>query len=67
MSVVNHLEVAVKLDRLPDPVVARRFEELMVAWHIELVPVSIEQARVARAAYRDYLLARLARAEEWLS
>ncbi|TSE00580.1 type II toxin-antitoxin system VapC family toxin [Skermania sp. ID1734] len=54
MSVVNHLEVAVKVDRHSDPVVPRRFGELIEVWQIQLVPVSLEHARVARRAYRDF-------------
>ncbi|AFU05147.1 type II toxin-antitoxin system VapC family toxin [Nocardia brasiliensis] len=54
MSVVNHFEVAIKVDRHPNPVLARRTEQLMERAGIELVPVSLEQAVIARAAYRDF-------------
>ncbi|WP_330185378.1 type II toxin-antitoxin system VapC family toxin [Nocardia sp. NBC_01503] len=54
MSVVNHLEMAIKADRHPDPVVARRADELVRTLRIELEPVSVEQAAIARAAYRDF-------------
>ncbi|PXX68792.1 ribonuclease VapC [Nocardia tenerifensis] len=54
MSVINHFEVAIRVDRSADPVIARRFEELMEEGDIELAPVSLEQAAIARAAYRDF-------------
>ncbi|QBS41178.1 type II toxin-antitoxin system VapC family toxin [Nocardia sp. CS682] len=54
MSVVNHFEVAIKVDRSPDPIIARRFAELINDGDIELAPVSLEQAAIARAAYRDF-------------
>ncbi|MEV6555557.1 type II toxin-antitoxin system VapC family toxin [Nocardia sp. NPDC051756] len=54
MSVINHFEVAIKVDRHPNPVLARRADQLMDTAKIELVPVSLEQAAIARAAYRDF-------------
>ncbi|MCW4355926.1 type II toxin-antitoxin system VapC family toxin [Hoyosella sp. YIM 151337] len=54
MSVVNYLEVAIKIDRQPDPVVTRRFNELVDALGLELVAVTVEHAGVAREAYRDF-------------
>ncbi|MBF6238642.1 type II toxin-antitoxin system VapC family toxin [Nocardia otitidiscaviarum] len=54
MSVVNHLEVVIKADRHPDPVFARRTDQLVRRLRIELQPVSVEQAAIARSAYRDF-------------
>ncbi|WP_067534995.1 type II toxin-antitoxin system VapC family toxin [Nocardia crassostreae] len=54
MSLVNHLEVAIRADRHPDPVIAHRADELVRKLEISLQPVSVEQAAVARAAYRDF-------------
>ncbi|MFJ4652169.1 type II toxin-antitoxin system VapC family toxin [Nocardia sp. NPDC088792] len=54
MSVVNHLEVAIKVDRNPDPIVARRADDLIKRLRIDLQPVTAEQAAIARAAYRDF-------------
>ncbi|RJO75787.1 type II toxin-antitoxin system VapC family toxin [Nocardia panacis] len=54
ISVVNHFEVAIKIDRAADPVLARHFAEFMRVSGIEVVPVSVEQAAVAREAYRDF-------------
>jgi ribonuclease VapC len=54
MSVVNHLEVIIKVDRDPDPVFARRTDLLVKKLRLSLQPVSIEQAAVARTAYRDF-------------
>ncbi|QIS15428.1 type II toxin-antitoxin system VapC family toxin [Nocardia arthritidis] len=54
MSAVNHFELAIKVDRSLDPVFARRFAELIRDSAIEVVPVSLAQAAIARDAYRDF-------------
>lgn len=54
MSVVNHIEAAVVIDRQQDPVLGRRFDALVDALHIEVEPVTVEQGVIARAAYRDF-------------
>lgn len=54
MSVVNHFEVAIKVDRYPDPVWVRRTAELIKKARIELAPVTVEHAAIARQAYRDF-------------
>ncbi|WP_069164205.1 type II toxin-antitoxin system VapC family toxin [Nocardia altamirensis] len=54
MSVVNHFEVAIKVDRSPDPIITRKFAELIEDSDIEVVPISLEQAVIAREAYRDF-------------
>lgn len=54
MSVANHLEAAIVLDSRADPAVGRRLDDLVAQAQIELVPVSVEQAAIARAAHRDY-------------
>ncbi|WP_225725109.1 MULTISPECIES: type II toxin-antitoxin system VapC family toxin [unclassified Nocardia] len=54
MSVVNHFEVAIKVDRLRSPVLTRRFAEFVRDADIELAPVSVEQMTIAREAYRDF-------------
>lgn len=54
MSAANFLEAAVVIDSARDPVVSRRFDELVGAAEIRIEPVTEWQARVAREAYRDY-------------
>jgi len=54
MSVANHLEVAFKVDRDPRRVLSRAVDRLIRSFRIEMVPVTIEQAIVARTAYRDF-------------
>jgi hypothetical protein len=44
----------IKIDRDPDPVFVRKAEEVIKEMDIELQPVSVEQAAIARAAYRDF-------------
>lgn len=54
MSTATYVETAIVLDRRGDPVLSRRFDELLDALGVELSPVSVTQARIARAAYRDF-------------
>ena len=54
LSVVNFVEAAVVTDSARNPVVSRRLDELIKFGEIEIRPVSVEQGRLARAAYRDF-------------
>ena len=54
MSAANFLESAVVMDSSRDPVVSRRFDELVDVARIGIEPVTESQARIARAAYRDF-------------
>jgi ribonuclease VapC len=54
ISAANFLEAAVVLDSARDPVVSRRFDELVAAAQLHIDPVTESQARLARDAYRDF-------------
>ena len=54
MSVANFLETAIVIDSTKDPVAIRKFDELIENAQIEIVPVDLKQANVARTAYRDF-------------
>jgi ribonuclease VapC len=54
MSAANFLEAAVVMDSARDPVVSRRFDELIAVAEIRLEPVTEGQARIAREAHRDF-------------
>ncbi len=54
MSVVNYLEAAVLVDAARDAVASRRFDQLVRAAEIVLVPATAAHAQLARAAYRDF-------------
>lgn len=54
MSAATYLELGIVVDRLGDPAISRRLDRLLAAWDVELVPLSAEQARIARAAYADF-------------
>ncbi len=54
MSVVSYVETAVVVDSARDPVISRKLDDLLRAAVIEIVPVSVEQGRLARQAYRDF-------------
>jgi ribonuclease VapC len=54
ISAVNWVETAVVLDGARDPISSRALDALVAEAAVEIVPVSVEQARLARAAYRDF-------------
>ena len=54
ISAANYLETAVVIDASRDPVASRRFDELVETAELHVEPVTHEQARIAREAYRDF-------------
>jgi ribonuclease VapC len=54
ISAANYLETAVVIDGSRDPIASRRFDELVSAAELRVEPVTHEQARIAREAYRDF-------------
>ena len=54
MSVGTYLEAAIVVDGNGDPVLSRRFDELLRHAEVDLTPVTLEHATLARQAYRDY-------------
>ena len=54
ISAANYLETAVVIDVSRDPVASRRFDELVDTAELRVEPVTHDQARIARDAYRDF-------------
>jgi ribonuclease VapC len=54
MSAANFLEAAIVVDGRRRPEDRRRFDDLLRELRIVIEPVTEEQARIAREAYRDY-------------
>ncbi len=54
ISAANFLETAIVIDGSRDPVASRRFDDLVREARLIIEPVTEEQARIAREAYRDY-------------
>jgi ribonuclease VapC len=54
VSAVSYLEAAIVIDSGRDPVASRRFDDFFRQSPIVIEPMSPEQARIARAAYRDF-------------
>jgi ribonuclease VapC len=54
MSTASYLETAIIVDRDQSPQLSREFDRVITSMEVELVPVSVEHAQIARAAYRDF-------------
>lgn len=54
LSAASYVEAGAVIDGSRDPVATRRLDELLDVLGVVLEPVTQEQARVARAAYRDF-------------
>lgn len=54
MSAVNHVEAAVRVDMGGDPSAGDAFNDLVREAGITVEPVTVEQAHLARRAYRAY-------------
>lgn len=54
MSATTYLETAIVIDGARDAVASRRLDELLAEARAMIEPVTAEQARIAREAYRDF-------------
>ena len=54
ISAANWLEAAIVISDPADPVTARRFDEFVREAALRIEPVTADQARIARNAYRDF-------------
>jgi ribonuclease VapC len=54
ISAANFLEAAAVIDSARSPIASRRFDDFLRQARIQIAPVTEEQARIAREAYRDF-------------
>ena len=54
LSAASYVEAALVVDRRYDPIFSRKLDDLLRDAQITMEPVSIQQARIAREAYRDF-------------
>ena len=54
MSVVSYVESAMVLDARRNPALSRRLDDFIREAELQLEPVSVQQAKLAREAYRDF-------------
>ena len=54
MSAASYLEAAILIDRSADPVFRARLDDLLATLEVEVVPVTTEQARIARQAHQQF-------------
>jgi ribonuclease VapC len=54
VSAGNYLEAAILTDANRDPLLSRRLDELLHDADIKIEPVTAQQVKIAREAYRDF-------------
>jgi ribonuclease VapC len=54
ISAANYFEAGIQIDNKEDPVRGHLLDAFIVRSRMEIVPVSVGQAKIARQAYRDY-------------
>jgi ribonuclease VapC len=54
VSAANFVEAALIVDGSRDPIASRRFDDLIKEAQVIIEPVTEDQARIAREAYRDF-------------
>lgn len=54
ISAASYVELGAVIDRAQDAVASRRVDELLAVAEVVIEPVTVEQARIARDAYRDF-------------
>ena len=54
ISAGSYLELSIVVDSWKNPILSARVDELVEEFDIVIEPVTVEQARVAREAYRNY-------------
>lgn len=54
IAAATYVELGAVIDGARDPVVSRRLDELLGVAGIAIEPMTAEQARIARDAYRDF-------------
>ncbi len=54
MSAAGYFECGIVIDSLRNPILSSRLDEVIERFHIQIEPVTPEQSRIARLAYRDY-------------
>ena len=54
ISAANYLEASIVVDGWRNPILSREFDELIQRFNIQIEPVTFEQAKIARQAYRDF-------------
>ena len=54
VSVANFVEAGVVVDGARNPIVSRELDDFIRLAGIEILPVTVEQSRIAREAYRDF-------------
>lgn len=54
LSAATYLEAAIVIDANRDPVLSRKFDDLLTASHARIEPLTQAHAALARQAYRDF-------------
>jgi len=54
VSAATYVEASIVMDSRNRPALSHAFDNFLQASHISIEPITVQQARIARQAYRDY-------------
>ncbi|HSN11692.1 MAG TPA: type II toxin-antitoxin system VapC family toxin [Propionibacteriaceae bacterium] len=54
ISAASYVELGIVIDSRRDPVLSRTLDQLLAALEIEVVPLTVAQATIARGAHHDF-------------
>jgi ribonuclease VapC len=54
ISAATYLELGIVIDSRKEPVASREIDEFLERFNVQIEPVTAQQARIAREAYRDF-------------
>ncbi len=54
LSAASYLEIGIVVDKGRDPVLMRALDDFIARVGVVIEPVTVQQARIAREAYRDF-------------
>jgi ribonuclease VapC len=54
ISAATYLELTIVIDSRRDPGMSREIDDLLDRFDVQIEPLTADQARIARQAYRDY-------------
>ena len=54
MSAASYVELCIVMDAQRSPLLSRRLDDLLTLFRVQIEPVTLAQARIAREAFKDF-------------